>query len=110
MVYDKFLVALADMADYDADKNESRMKDVIAAPLASAQAKGLLHPRLSGDDILTACRMMASHWRLDNEQNFLKTFERRFELVLRGLSAPSRRAKVAINHTPGKDRKSPKVR
>ena len=61
MVYDKFLVSLASMADYDADKNHARMVESIAAPLAAAQAKGVLHSRLTGDDILMACRMMASH-------------------------------------------------
>lgn len=97
MVYDRFLIALVDMGDYEAEKNQLRMKAVIAAPLAAAQASGLLHSRLTGNDILMACRMLASHWKLDDEPNFDQTFAQRFSLMMRGLgppysSVPSRRA------------------
>lgn len=88
MVYDKFLVSLADMADYDVEKNQARMVEAIAAPLAAAKAKGLLHPRLTGDDILTACRMLASHLRLDNQPDFATAFKRRLELLVQGLGVP----------------------
>lgn len=87
MVYDKFLVLLAAMADYDAAKNEARMVDAIAAPLAAAQRAGLLHPRLTGGDILMACRMLASHLRLDAEPDFAKAFGRRLDLIMHGLGA-----------------------
>ena len=42
MVYDKFLISLADMPDYDAAGNEARMVAVISTPLAAAQANGSL--------------------------------------------------------------------
>ncbi len=87
MVYDKFLVLLATMADYDAAKNEARMVEAITAPLAAAQRAGLLHPRLTGGDILMACRMLASHLRLDAEPDFAKAFGRRLDLIMRGLGA-----------------------
>lgn len=87
MVYDKFLVSLAAMADYDSEKNEARMVASIAAPLAAAKAEGLLHPRLTGGDILMACRMLASHVRLDGQADFTKAFRRRLELILRGIGA-----------------------
>ena len=74
MVYDKFLIALVDMDDYEAEKNQLRMTTVIAAPLAAAQASGRLHPTLTGDDILVACRMLASHWKLDDEPDFDRGF------------------------------------
>ena len=87
-VYDKFLVALADMADYDAAKNQARMVQAITAPLAFAQARGLLHARLTGDDILMACRMLASHVRLDDRSDPAGTFKRRLELMMQGLGTP----------------------
>lgn len=87
MVYDKFLVSLAAMADYDAAKNEARMVAAIAGPLAAAQAKGALHPRLTGGDILMACRMLASHIRLDGRPEFADAFQQRLDLIMRGLGA-----------------------
>ena len=91
MVYDKFLVSLVAMADYDAEKNEARMVESIAAPLAAAKAVGLLHPRLTGGDILMACRMLASHIRLDGQTDFAEAFQRRLDLMMQGLgAAPSR--------------------
>ena len=85
MVYDKFLVSLADMADYDAPKNQARMVAAITEPLAVAQAKGLLHPRLTGDDILMACRMLASHLRLNGPSDPADAFRERLDLLMRGL-------------------------
>ncbi|MBC7800856.1 MAG: TetR/AcrR family transcriptional regulator [Gemmatimonadaceae bacterium] len=87
-VYDKFLVSLAQMTDYDAEKNQGRMVEAIAGPLAAAQAAGLLHPRLTGEDILMACRMLASHVRMDNQPDFDTAFDRRLGLLLQGLGAP----------------------
>ncbi len=91
MVYDKFLVSLSAMADYDAEKNEARMVASTAAPLAAAKAAGLLDPHITGEDILVVCRMLASHIRLDG-QDLASAFERRLQLILRGLGAaqPSR--------------------
>lgn len=87
MVYDKFLVQLADMADYDAETNEARMSDVLAPHLASAQESGLLRRDLTGSDILMACRMLASHWKLDAKADFKTAFNKRLTLLLRGLVA-----------------------
>ena len=85
MIYDRFLIALVDMDDYDAEKNQLRMKAAIASPLSAAQASGLLHTSLTENDILMACRMLASHWRLDANPDFGKTFEQRFSLIMKGL-------------------------
>lgn len=90
MVYDKFLVQLADMSDYDADTNELRMAAVLAVPLASAQSQGLLRLDLSGSDILMACRMLASHWRLDATADFHAAFDKRWALMFRGFQPPPR--------------------
>ncbi len=89
MVYDKFLVSLAAMADYDAEKNEARMVQSIEVPLAAAKTAGLLHPRVTGVDILTACRMLASHIRLDGRRDIAEAFQRRLELMMQGLGAAS---------------------
>ena len=89
MVYNKFLVSLATLDDYDAEKNKFRMLEAIAAPLADAQAKGLLHPRLTPRDILTACRMLASHIALDQASDPAQAFEERLDLMMRGLGGVS---------------------
>lgn len=91
MVYDRFLISLFDMPDYDAAKNQASMVDVIAAPLAAAQAQGALRSDLTGDDILMACRMLASHWRLDGRPDLTRVFEARFALMMRGLGSASDR-------------------
>ncbi|TXM99035.1 helix-turn-helix transcriptional regulator [Methylobacterium sp. WL64] len=86
-VYDKFLASLVDMPDYDAAKNQSRMASVLAGPLTTAQRRGVLHLDLTPEDVLVACRMLASHWKLDDEADFERVFERRFALLARGLLA-----------------------
>ena len=89
MVYDKFLLSLADMPDYDAAGNEARMVGLIAAPLAAAQADGAVRSELTPSDILMICRMLASNWRLDARTDALRTFEVRFTLMMQGLSPRS---------------------
>jgi AcrR family transcriptional regulator len=94
MIYDKFLISLADMADYDAAKNERRMVDMIAGPLAAAQRLGLLRADLTGGDVLVICRMLASQWRLDPQPDMGVAMDRRLALMLRGIggTAQGRRA------------------
>jgi AcrR family transcriptional regulator len=89
MVYDKFLISLADMADYDAATNAARMVDVIAAPLAAAQGQGLLRADLTGADILIVCRMLASQWRLDHQPDLRTAMDERLALMLRGIGGQS---------------------
>ncbi|MBP1179324.1 TetR/AcrR family transcriptional regulator [Methylobacterium sp. PvR107] len=89
-VYDKFLANLVDMPDYDAATNQRRMASILADPLADAQRRGVLHPNLTPEDILVACRMLASHWKLDDGADFQRVFERRFALLARGLLAEGR--------------------
>ncbi len=86
MIYDKFLLELAAMADYDAEKNRIRMAQALATPLAAAQAKGRLRSDLTSDDVLTVCRMLASHWRLDARPDFEAAFNRRLSLLMQGLA------------------------
>ncbi len=93
MVYDKFLIQLADMADYDAPTNEKRMTAVLEPYLAASQELGLLRGDLTGSDILVVCRMLASHWKLDAQSNFRSAFNQRMALLLRGLLAPARPSK-----------------
>lgn len=90
-VYDRFLSQLVDMADYDPAKNQSPMAQVLAAPLAAAQQRGLLRPDLASSDVLIACRMLASDWKLDaqldDQADFGTAFGQRFALLSRGLRA-----------------------
>ena len=85
MVYDKFLIALSAMDDYDLEKNQARMVAAISAPLARAQSSGVLRTDLTGDDILMACRMLASHWKLDGQPDVEQAVRRRLDLLIRGL-------------------------
>ena len=89
MVYDKFLIKLADMADYDAEKNQSRIAEVLVGPLAAAQERDLLRPDLTPKDVLMACRMLASNWKLDNQADFRTAFDQRLTLLTRGLCPAS---------------------
>lgn len=87
-VYDKFLVALSDMDDYDFAANQARMVGVLQGPLDRAKARGALHPRLTGEDILLACRMLASPLHLDGEMERREALDRRLALMLQGLAGP----------------------
>jgi AcrR family transcriptional regulator len=87
MVYDKFLISLVKMEDYDAETNQARIAAIISAPLSRAQALGVLHTRLTTDDILMACRMLASHWRLDNISDRSRSLDLRLNLMMAGLGA-----------------------
>ena len=106
MVYDKFQLALAAMTDY-AEKNRIRMSQTLAAPLAAAQAKGRLRPDLTSDDVLTACRMLASHWHLDARPGFEATVERRLSILLRGIAGGGEPTSPAgVRKQVGNDRAS----
>ena len=85
MVYDRFLGQLVDMADYDAAKNQRRMAEALAPFLAKAKDLKLLRSDLTGEDILMACRMLASHWKLDDQSSFDAAFAKRVTLITRGL-------------------------
>lgn len=85
VVYDKFLTSLPDMQDYDKDKNESRMIAVFAKNLAAAKEQNLVRKNLKGTDILTVCRMLASHARLDNPNDKTGNFKQRMKLLLGGI-------------------------
>lgn len=80
-VYDRFLTRLADMADYDGATNQARMAEVLDAPVAHAKARGLLRAELTPGDVLIACRMLASHWKLDDARDFDAAFARRLALL-----------------------------
>lgn len=90
MVYDKFLLGLSAMEDFAFCRNQARMIAAIAAPLAAAQAIGALRASLTGDDILMACRMLASQWRLDGVSDRATAIERRLVLMLEGLGPEKR--------------------
>jgi AcrR family transcriptional regulator len=90
-VYDKFLAKLVDMPDYDADTNQSKMRQVIAAPIAAAQEASLLRADLSPEDILTACRMLASLRKLDIETDPEKAYSLRLALILSGIGSFDKR-------------------
>jgi AcrR family transcriptional regulator len=91
MVYERFLVALSAMQDYDFQTNQKRMVATIAPALQSAQRLGLLRATLTGDDILMACRMLSTHLRLDDPRDRNDAISLRLDLMLQGLGGPGRR-------------------
>ena len=108
MIYDKFLTSLAHMPDYDAVGNEARMVGLVAAPLAAAQARGAIRPDVEAGDILMACRMLASNWRLDVEPHAADAFEGRLTLMMQGLGGtaaiPEQSAKTIGGDPEGRRR------
>ena len=87
IVYDKFLLALQSMEDFESGKNRERMIAAIEPPLSAAQARGVLRPTLTGAQILTACRMLASLWRLDGEPDRDTAIDHRLALLMAGLGS-----------------------
>ena len=85
MVYEKFLIALSAMDDYDFRVNQDRMVATISPALAFAQEKGILRKSLTGDDILMACRMLSMHLRLDDPLDRNEAISLRLNLMLEGL-------------------------
>lgn len=87
MVYDKYLAALPDMADYQADgASRAKIVAVLVPALHRAQAAGAIAQGVTGDDIMLACRMLACDWRLDRVASREEALDRRLDLVLRGLA------------------------
>lgn len=99
-VYDRFLARLVDMPDYDAATNQARMAKILSAPLANAQATGVLRADLTAADILIACRMLASHWKLDDGADFAAVFERRLALLAHGLRGSPDYARPRTGNAP----------
>ena len=92
VVYDKFLVSLTQMDDYDKEKSEARMISVFAKSLNAAKRKGILRKNLTGQDILIVCRMLASHSRLDDPNDLTGNFKQRLGLLLSGLALAPRQS------------------
>ena len=88
VVYDKFLVSLTQMEDYDKEKSEASMISAFAKSLALAKRQGILKRHLTGQDILIVCRMLASHSRLDNPDDPTGNFKQRLRLLLAGIGSP----------------------
>lgn len=86
MVYDKFLHLLARKPEFQAAEAQPRIVAAIIGPLRRAQAMGLIRADLDGGDILMACRMLASHVRLDRQPSDAVGFRERLNLLMRGLT------------------------
>ncbi len=86
--FDRFLVTLATLTDFDLETQNQRIVDVVKEPLARAKELGLLRQTLGARDVVTACRMLASHWRLDGETDPAVALQSRLSLILTGLQNP----------------------
>ena len=88
MVYDRYLMALPDLPEFaQSETSTDNILDTIAPPLRRAQSLGLIRDVITTDDVLVACRMAGSDWRLDRRQSRSETLDRRLELILHGLKA-----------------------
>lgn len=87
MLYDKYLAALPDMADYrDDGVSEAKIIGVIESPLQAAKATGQIALDITGDDVMLVCRMVACDWRLDRVDGWQTALDRRLSLIMRGIA------------------------
>lgn len=88
MVYDRYLMALPDMPEFArSEASTAKIQGTIAPSLQRAKSLGLIRDAITTDDVLVACRMAGSDWRLDRQQSRSETLNRRLELILHGLVA-----------------------
>ncbi len=87
MVYEKFLHVLSRSPELETAEAQPRIVATIERPLRRAQELGMIRSDLDGSDILMACRMLASHVRLDRQANDAAGFRERFDMLMRGLAA-----------------------
>jgi AcrR family transcriptional regulator len=88
MVYDRYLMALPDLPEFaQSEDSTAKILATIAPPLERAKALGLIREAITPDDVLVACRMAGSDWRLDRGQSRSETLDRRLALMLHGLRA-----------------------
>ncbi|TCP64446.1 TetR family transcriptional regulator [Sphingomonas sp. PP-CE-1G-424] len=87
MLYDKYLAALPDMADYrDDGVSEAKIVGVIESPLQAAKAAGQIGNDITADDVMLVCRMVACDWRLDRVDGWQTALDRRLSLIMRGIA------------------------
>lgn len=62
------------------------MAEIVEGPLALAKKQGLVRQSLTAEDVLIACRMVAYGWRLDGEPDRDVAIDRRFRMMMTGLT------------------------
>ncbi len=86
MVYDRFVLSLADLPEFaGAPENDLKVRNAIASPLARAKAGGWIRDHITEDDIYVVARMVGCGWRLDQQPSCDAAMKRRLQLVLNGL-------------------------
>ncbi len=83
--YDRFMVSLSQFDREFVAANHARIVEVVEAPLLFAKQRKLLRPDITSDDVVVACRMLASHWRLDGAEDPMAVLDRRLPLLIRGI-------------------------
>lgn len=89
-VYDKFRGSLPDLSDFRNDETcqQDTMLSLLAETMQQAKDAGFLRGETTADDLLLACRMVATGWRLDMEPDRDTALSKRLNLMLRGLGTP----------------------
>lgn len=88
MVYDRYLLALPDLPEFDqAEASACMIRKAIAPSLRHAKELALIRPDITDDDVLVACRMAGSDWRLDLAPSRKEALDRRMALIFDGLGA-----------------------
>jgi AcrR family transcriptional regulator len=88
MVYDRYLIALPDLPEFaQSETSTDKILHTIAPSLRRAKSLSLIRDAITADDVLVACRMAGSDWRLDRQQSRSETLERRLNLIMHGLKA-----------------------
>lgn len=95
-VYDKFRGSLPHLSDFRADGcQQEAMFALLETPMRQAKEAGRLREDATVEELLLACRMVASGWRLDLEPDRDTALSKRLALILRGLGTAGCAAEIA---------------
>lgn len=98
-VYDRFRGSLPHLLDFREDEGcqQDTMLSLLTEPMRLAKDAGYLRPDATAEELLLACRMIASGWRLDKEADRDTALAKRLNLMLRGLGTDKCTAEIAAN-------------
>lgn len=85
-VYDKFGSSLPYQTGFaDTECQLDNFRELVVEPLEAARQAGDVRADLTEGEVILACRMVASGWRLDLEPDRDAALTKRFKLIMQGL-------------------------